>query len=400
MLMVLLFGTPLMAEDNSIYLHGEVETFENTYKGYIRWGKEEVFCFDYFNASKLETQYNKEYLKSVENQNTSWLDDIDWDISSIWEDKRSSLRHEFNCEFGDIRSVEVLGENKVKLRLKNGVLLKVGGSGYNDIGTTINIIDEDLGEVKLRWNKIKRITFSSLRDRQGPTFGKPIYGKVNTYRKGSFTGYVQWDRDERVHQDLLDGKSRDGEVAIAFGKISKIEKGRNGSKVSLNSGREFYLTGSNDVNGGNRGVVVYVDGVGEIIVPWKSFLSLDIVEEKDKAMDVSQYKNIKQMEGKVFLYDNSSVSGKIIYDLDETWQFETLEGEDDHIKYRIPFKNIKSIKPKNYDYSLVTLKNNESFLLGRLRDVSDDNDGLLVISRSNTEPKFVAWDEISEIVFN
>jgi len=396
------FVSAAWSQENLIYLYGEVETFENNYKGYIRWGDEEVFCFDYFNATKLDNPNDKNYLRFNidQKQGTSWLEGIDWDIRSIWKDQRPTIRHEFNCEFGDIQSFEIQGDKKVRLKLRNGVELNVGGSGYNDIGTIVSILDEDLGEVKLRWNKIKKITFSLPADNNGPTFGKPIYGKVNTHRKGSFTGFVQWDKDERVENDLLDGKSNDGEVSIAFGKIDKIVKKDEGSSVSLNSGRQFYLTGSNDVNKSNRGIVVYGEGVGEIIVPWKSFVSLEIDKNITPHLDTSRNEPAKHLEGQVFLYDNSMVTGKIIYDLDEAWQFETLEGEDDHIRYRIPFKNIKSIRPKNYDYSLVTLKNNDAILLGKLRDVSDENDGLLVILSEKDEPQYVAWDQISEIIFN
>ncbi|MEL6562776.1 MAG: hypothetical protein AAFQ94_31695, partial [Bacteroidota bacterium] len=37
-------NTPLRAQqDRSTLIYGTIETIDNTYKGYIRWGKEEVF---------------------------------------------------------------------------------------------------------------------------------------------------------------------------------------------------------------------------------------------------------------------------------------------------------------------------------------------------------------------
>ncbi len=388
----------LKAQDKSIYIYGEVETINNNYKGFIRWGDEEVFWFDYFNGTKLENGYYHKHAKKDKKDEDSWFD-INLDIRSIWEDRKSSVEHVFSCEFGEIKSMNILGRSKVKLELHNGEFINVGG-GSNDFGETIVVLDEEIGEVKLRWNKITKVKFLRGSKSNGEIFGKALYGKVNTFRKGSFTGYIQWDKDERVSEDLLDGDNRDGDVSIAFGKISNIRKERNGCAIELNSGRNFFLTGSNDVNSGNRGILVYQEGIGEVEIPWKSFSSLELFDQIKNPLDVQKYSSPDMLEGKVYLYDNSVLEGKIIYDLDETWEFESLDGDDDEIKYKIPFRNIKRIKPKNYDYSMVTFRNQETLLLGKARDISDRNGGLLVIEEKQNDPQYVAWEEISEIVFN
>jgi len=387
-------------QERSMYMYGKVRTAENTYQGYIRWGSEEVFWFDYFNAAKLNNNYRQNIRIERGGKNTSWFDIKDWGISSIWENKRSDVTHEFSCQFGNIKTMKMIGPTKVRIGLKNGKNLDVGGSNYNDLNTTIHVIDEEIGKVKIKWHRIISIDFGQGDKSTGETFGKSVYGKVNTYRKGSFTGYIQWDHDERVSNDLLDGDNRDGDVSIAFGKIAKIEKRGNGCNVLLNSGRDFYLTGSNDVDAGNRGVIVFVDGVGEVDIPWSSFVSAEFGVSQPKEVRFSDFKSPKGIEGSVYLHDDTKLTGKIVYDIDEVWEFETLEAEDDKISYRIPFEFIKKVEPKNYDYSLVTLKNEEKLLLGGLRDVSDSNDGLLVFSGNGEKPKYVSWEKISEIVFN
>ncbi|MEL7148164.1 MAG: hypothetical protein AAFO69_17450, partial [Bacteroidota bacterium] len=194
--------------------------------------------------------------------------------------------------------------------------------------------------------------------------------------------------------------SREGDLSIAFDKIAQIRKDGNGSRVTLQSGRDFYLTGSNDVNRENRGIVLHIEGGSEVEIPWRSFVSAEFVKPDQKMLSFSDYKAPRGIQGVVYLHDNATLEGKIIYDVDEVWELETVEADDDDIAYRIPFRSIKSIKPKNYDYSLITLKNGESLLLGGKRDVSDNNDGLLVFSKGDREPQHIPWERISEIVFN
>lgn len=392
--------SPLSAQEDerSVLIYGTIETIDNTYKGYIRWGTEEVFWFDFFNARKEKNDYYKDNIRKKEDKKTSWFD-IDWNIASIWEDKKPGVLHEFSCQFGDIRQFRVTGSNQAIVQLKNGVEVPVDGTGFNDMGTSVVIMDEEIGKVIVRWSKIDKITFSDGAASRGDIHGNYIYGTVNTYRKGSFSGFIQWDVDERLTSDMLDGDNQDGDVSIAFGKIKKIEKYRNGSKVNLHSGREFYLTNSNDVNSENRGILVIMDGIGEVKVPWSSFESVEFKKPDKSIFTYNSFEAPKGLEGTVYLHDNETHSGKIIYDIDEVWEMETLEGDDDDVKYRIPFRYIKKIEPKNYAYSMVTLRNDNKLLLGGGRDVSDDNDGLLVLKSGSKEADFIDWNKISEIVF-
>ena len=46
------------------------------------------------------------------------------------------------------------------------------------------------------------------------------------------------------------------------------------------------------------------------------------------------------------------------------------------------------------------LKNGDVLLLGRLRDVSDGNAGVLVILDNDQKTKYIDWDDILEIVLD
>ena len=384
----------------SSFIYGTVKTVDNSYQGYMRWGGEEAFWFEYFNAAKEDNDYYRKIVEKKGDTRTSWYDIEDWSIASIWDNKRSGVNKEFSCQFGEISKIDVRDPERAIVHLKNGIEIEVNGSGYNDIGSSVELIDEEIGKLKIKWSRIREIVFEDGTNSDGITFGDVLYAKVQTARKGTMTGYLQWDQDERVSEDMLDGDSRHGDVSIAFSKIAQIRKEGNGSVVTLKSGRDLFLTDSNDVNSENRGIILFIDGTGEVEIPWRSFVSADFITPDQKLVAFGDYTAPKGIQGIVYLHDNSSVTGKIIYDVDEVWELETLEAKDDNITYRIPFRNIKEIKPKNFDYSLVTLKSGESLLLGGRSDVSDANDGVLIFSQGDQEPRHIPWEKISEIIFN
>lgn len=386
------------AQSDAGFIYGKVYTLDHTYQGQIRWGKEETFWNDVFNGVKL---YKNNYgnISKKESENTSWLD-FDWRLSSIWEDKHHTTSHQFAAQFGDIKAIEILGSTRVNLMLKNNVVLEIGGEGYNDLGGVIQVLDNELGLISVNWNRLRKIEFSATPDKLPAKIGNPLFGTVETVRKGDFTGFVQWDHDERLSVDKLDGDTRDGKVSVSFVNIKSIERNNNGSNVLLKSGNEYFMTGSNDVDAGNRGVIVSIEGTGKIEIPWRAFKKVVFTEAKNSGLPYESYKAPVGLSGTVKLYEGRAVSGKIVYDIDESWEIEILEGKDDEIEYHIPFRNIKKITPKNYDYSLVELKNGTSLLLGGMRDVSDENDGILVLKKGEKDSEHIKWKDITEIVFD
>ncbi len=389
--------TTLQAQNTEGFIYGKVYTSDNTYTGQLRWGKEEAYWNDHFNAAKVENEFEK--FKRKKSSNDSWRD-LDWRISSIWDDKSSGTVHQFSCQFGDMKELQNSGNERMTVVLKNGEEIRLSGSGYNDGSSQIVVLDDELGIINLSLNRVRKVEFMNTPKNLPRIMGLPLYGTVETHRKGNFTGYVQWDHDERIGTDLLDGDTRDGDVSISFDKIQKIERSGNGSEIVLFSGREFFLTGSNDVNGGNRGIIVSVDNVGKIDIPWSSFRSVTYEKAKASGPSYATYTIPKGLSGKVYTYDDKQVNGQIVFDLDEAYELEILEAKDDDVEYKIPFRNIKSIKPKNYNYSMIELRNGEQLLLGDARDVSDKNAGLLVFKKGEADPVYIEWRNVTEIVFD
>jgi len=271
-------------------------------------------------------------------------------------------------------------------------------SNSNDIGASLRVFDEEIGELKIKWNRIDRVEFMSTPKKLQNKFGDPLYGTVET-SIGSFTGLVQWDHEECLTNDRLDGDSEDGDVSIPFGNIKSIERQGRGSLVTFKSGRELFLTGSNDVNSDNRGVIVKNPEFGKVKIAWREFEKVTFDTNNHNSGEAyTKYSNPLELEGTVTTINDQEFNGRIVFDLDEEWDYELLNGSDEEIEYIIPFRNIKSVKPKNFNYSTVELHSGRKLFLGDGQDVTDQNDGILVF-RKKGDPVYIPWPKVKEVVF-
>jgi hypothetical protein len=385
------------------YLYGNITTVDgDVYRGAIRWGNEEVFLTDLFNAEKEENPYlkylpgRKENFKKKKDIKTKIRSRFELNLNEERKNESTKYDRKFQCRFGDIKSLSVTGRESVSLELKNGKYINLKG-GSNDVGTKVWIIDQEFGLLKIDWDRIDVLHFEKAPEKT-ENFGEPIYGKLTT-TKGEFTGFIQWDHDERLLSDKLDGRGRDGELSILFSKIKSIEKTETGSRVSLFSNRDFELTGENDVNEYNRGIVVSIPNVGRVDFPWSHFLSLEIYPcpfNQDQCF--SEFGESKRLRGIVHTKKGESVQGIIVYDLDEAMDSEMLNGLNDELEFALPFRNIQDIKPMAYNYCLVELKNGMNLYLGDQSDVSDKNAGVIVFIKEG-EHRVFRWLEIDSIKF-
>ena len=217
-------------------------------------------------------------------------------------------------------------------------------------------------------------------------------------RSGQFKGFIQWDHQECISTDKLDGDWENGDISIEFGKIKSIEKYRRGSLVTLHSGKEYYLYGSNDVNDDNRGIVINDLNFGKILLYWDEFDKVEFESPPAAPAGYDDFVEPIQPVGKVETKDGKIYAGRIVYDLDEAVDFEIIGGEYDDIEYNIPVRNIETIVPAGSYSSKITLKNGKTIELEDSRDVNRENDGLLVWE--DEEPVYIPWREIRKIQFN
>ena len=385
--------------ESGLYIYGKIYTDnDGVYTGQIRWGDEESFWFDHFNSSKPENEYI-DYLSKSERRALS--DDGDNVLSGFIRIGRNnswsnSHTHQFACQFGHIKAIEIGRGDNVELELKDGTKIDLEG-GSNDIETDVQINDVEIGHITIDWDDIERVEFMSAPASLNSYFGSPLYGTAELESGEQFTGFIQWDHDERLANDILNGETEDGDMEIKFGNIGKIEKARRGSDVTTKSGRTMHLRGTNDVNDDNRGIIVNIPGSGRIDIPWDEFESVTFTEFSSIDISYDDFKGHDGISGTVITEGGDKHTGKIVYDLDETYLFEILNGEHDDIEYSIPFQSIQTIKPISRKRTEVTLHDGTTVKLENSVDVSDDNDGILIFEGNNDDPVYVPWEDVSEI---
>jgi hypothetical protein len=158
--------------------------------------------------------------------------------------------------------------------------------GTNDVdrsnrGTAVHV--DGLGTVVVGWDDLVRVEFRSPPARRAHDRfdgGRRLRGTVRSAGGTVRRGTIRWDRDERFTRETLDGEREGLEYRIPFEHVRSIARpDAGGSDVVLRDGRSLHLTGTNDVDAGNRGVVVTgADGV-EANVAWGERIAVELDRE-------------------------------------------------------------------------------------------------------------------------
>ncbi|MCE2994938.1 MAG: hypothetical protein ACK5RG_08840 [Cyclobacteriaceae bacterium] len=393
------------------FIYGKVYTIDNkVYEGPIRWGKEEVYWTDIFNAGKERNQ-NLRYLSSRDRdklddrQNTwdNWNNNNWYRWFGNWGDKRNDYdndyEHQFACQFGEIKAIIPSGRKYVDLEMQNGDKVSLKGEGYNDVGGEIRIMDPEMGDLDMDWGRIRKIEFMKTPKTLSNRFGIPLYGKVEAFGE-TFTGYIQWDHDERLSTDKLDGDADDGNISLEFSKIVSIERRGGRSIVKLKSGRELTMEGSNDVDNGNRGVIIMNKDMIAVDVPWREFDKVTFSEPSGSLASYDQFATQKPLSGSVVTKDGKSLTGKIVFDLDEESTYELLQGKQGDFEVTTPFRDVKRLEPISDYRCSIELKSGNKITLEDAQDVNDRNQGVLVFANAKSDPVYVLWEDVKSIDFN
>jgi len=379
------------------YIYGTVETRNGkTHTGVLRWDDEEAFWDDIFHSAKDKLPYEEYAEEPDADEDATW-----------WERMATTISGDLNLHhvsrsvavrFGDLEQIRVTGGNDAVLTLRDGTEIEV--SGYaNDVGATIVVFDAKPGQVEVPWKKIDTITFSATPPDADPGSFR-LRGTVST-TEGEFVGFIQWDNEESLSTDRLDGDTEDDDVSIAMGDIRSIERrDRRSSRVVLKDGTEMVLSGTNDVNDDIRGIHVEDTRFGRVEVAWDEFSGVVFDDPGTSGASYADYAVPTHLVGTVTLKSGDWRTGELVFDLDEEWSWEMLDGSSSEIDYTVPFAMVASIEPSSGSGCLVRLRNGIELELEDSHDVGRDNSGVVVIPSGSGEPGHVPWREIAKIEFN
>lgn len=207
---------------------------------------------------------------------------LTWDVDEIYStdilDGDADGRR-MRIPFGDIDSIERYSSWASRVTLHDGDQLLLEGT--NDVDASIGgieVSDPGLGAVKLRWDDFDRVRFHGTDGEVAYTTfdgGAPIRGTVVTVDGDRYTGDIVWDADEAYTWEMLRGQVHGVDFHVEFGNVERIEKSDRGALVTLVDGRTFELSGSNDVDRGNRGITIHTDG-REYEVEWRDFAEVTL----------------------------------------------------------------------------------------------------------------------------
>lgn len=392
----------MFAQDQGM-LYGTVTTKDDqTITGQIRWDDEEVYWTDLFNAVKKDNQSleyldKKEFKQLKRRQINRSNSGFGFGLLRLFNIGDYDLNHEFACHFGYIQKIEPLKVQQARITLRNGDSFRIGGAGYNDIGPKIMVFTPT-EDVKIDWQVIETIEFSSVPQDWSSKIGRPLYGTVES-RIGTFTGLIEWDLDERLTSDILDGEHDGEDYEIPFRKIGHIKNEGNGSTITSTTGKKVYLDDSNDVDDDNDGIAITHPDFGRVIIDWVDFDEITFSETpEDLLPSFEDFKQIDRIQGLVTSRQGKEFTGNLVFDLDESYQFELLQGYMANSKFEIPFYSIDSLSIDGpYSCSLV-LKSGLKLQLEVSRDVTYRNSGLL-ISQEGDRPEYLRWRDVKTIAF-
>jgi len=381
---------PLAGGADSGVIYGTVVTNDGrTFTGELRWDHNENYWDDYLDATKEEAVVVHE---DEEENSFSFLG---LRLPS-WGDDEHHILHSFSIPFGHLASIEKEEEGWAVITLKGTGTFRVRTTG--DLGSHmrgIEVMASDREPVSLQWKDLQKVAFVQAPATPDTTASQRLYGTVET-RSGSFTGFVVWDRDEALLVDTVDGENSGKDHEIPFARIRFIARdGYRSSILGLQDGSEIKLSGTNDVNDDNRGILIAVAGLGNVTVAWDEFIRYDLAPAP-ASTPYSAFDGGYRLHGRMTAADGTIHEGAITWDKDEQFSWETLDGSAKDIDYAIPFANIASIENSSSRGAVIHLLDGTTLELRDSNDVNEENQGIAVEDRDGRRTEF-DWDAFQAI---
>ncbi|MDX2033868.1 MAG: hypothetical protein SF339_24560 [Blastocatellia bacterium] len=392
------------AEAHPGFLYGRITLTDGaTYEGRLRLGgNQEAFWGDYFNGFKSQNPWAAHVPSERLRKEPRPIKIFGITIASRAE--QIDLVRPLMARFGDITRIELLGRN-VRVTLKSGAVFDADWYSSNDLDDGLRVWDGSRGILDFGARRIRAIDFLPAAP-ASPAGMAPqqLHGTVRT-RQGDFTGFVQWNRNKGVGTDELSGRTANGNLSLRFDSLRSIVRhSSDSSLVTLLEGREIVLSGSREAGKDNLGIYVDDRRYGRVLISWDAFERLDF-SPGGNGPAYGDFPPGHQLTGSVTTRDGRRLTGRLVYDIDESETTETLDAPSQGVDYTIPFGLIGSIVLPDSDErgtqrARVTLHNGEELQLECRGDLGEGNPGLLIFGEGSQSPEYVLWTDVERVDFH
>jgi hypothetical protein len=393
------------------FLFGRVTTEAGTtYAGRLRFGRdEEAFWGDYFNGFKGRNPWAEQPPVAGMTQKRRSFTFLGFEIPL--GTRRVDIGRPFMARFGDIARIDERGRD-LRVTLKSGTVFDLSWGAANDFDDGARVWDDTRGVVDLAgWaggipplSHVRIRTIELLPTARLRAVPARLHGTVRT-QHAEFSGFIQWNRQSSVSTDELAGRTADSSVRLRFDTIRSIVRRTGDSAlVTLLDGREFALSGTREVGDGNGGVYVDDRRYGRVLVSWGAFERLDFSAAGNTGPAYTDFPQGRALTGTVTTRAGQRLTGRLVYDLDESETTETLDAPSQGVDYTIPFGLVASIslaggEDPDGPRASVRLHSGEALQLERAGDLGAGNAGMLVFVEGRERGEYVPWPEIVRIDF-
>jgi hypothetical protein len=382
-------------EAHQSFLYGCITAVDGVaYEGRLRWGgDEEAFWGNYFNGARKQNPWVAHVAPERLPKERRPLEIFGLEIA--YREHPIDLGRLFMARFGDIARIEARGRD-VRVTLKSGTVFDLDRFSASDFDDGVRVWDGTRGVVYLDSLRIRAIELLPT-PRPGAAPDR-LHGTVRT-RQGDFTGFVQWDREQCVGRDELDGRTAEGELRLRFDTIRSIApRSRDSSLVTLLDGREILLSVA---RAGSRGVYVDDPRYGRVLVSWDAFEGIEF-SPGGSGPAYGDFPPGGPLTGALTTRAGRRLAGRLVYDLDESEVTETLDAPSRGVNYTIPFGLIASIalpgpEERGAQRARVTLHSGEELQLERTGDLGKGNAGMLIFADGLQRPEYVPWTDVERV---
>lgn len=391
-------------------LYGRITAKDGTtYEGRLRFaGSQEAFWDDLFNGVKIDNPWAvhvpAERLKGERRP-------IEFLGIEIGERRHPlELSRPFQVRFGDLARLESDGR-EVRATVKSGTVVALDRLEAGDFDDGIRVWDGRRGIVDLEPLAIRAVDFLPTPPlAEAPT---RLRGTVRT-RQGELSGFVAWDRDDSLGTDELAGRTAEGRVALRLDTIRSIARtSRHNLDVTLRDGRTIAFVGRRGDGPGRRGIAVDDPRLGRAVVSWSAFERVDFADPRTGpgSADLASGRAYDDfpighpLAGRLTTRAGRSLSGRLVFDLDESETTDTLDAPSHGVDYSIPFGLVAAIEPAAKDgtgtrMARVSLHDGTVLELEPAGDLGERNGGLLVFVDGSEQvgaSEYVLWSDVARL---